>query len=102
MLPAKETTVLENETSDAPAMFGRAAPSDLEPIIDLGDGWVGEWEDDVSVDEPGASEPNPVLAAAQRYLAGGWAPIPVPRGKKGPILAGWPNLRLTEADLPTY
>jgi hypothetical protein len=42
------------------------------------------------------------LDAARRYTAEGWRVIPVPHGKKAPILEGWQNLRLTEADLPQY
>lgn len=31
---------------------------------------------------------------ASSYLDRGWCPIPVPYGKKGPTLKGWPDLRL--------
>jgi P4 family phage/plasmid primase-like protien len=40
--------------------------------------------------------------AAERYLKRGWAPVPIPRGKKGPQLVGWQRLRLTAADIPQH
>jgi putative DNA primase/helicase len=40
--------------------------------------------------------------AAERYLERGWAPVPIPRGKKGPQLAGWQRLRLTTVDIPKH
>jgi len=40
--------------------------------------------------------------AAERYLKRGWVPVPIPRGKKGPQLAGWQRLRLTAADIPKH
>jgi Protein of unknown function (DUF3987)/Bifunctional DNA primase/polymerase, N-terminal len=43
------------------------------------------------------------LDAARRYtVADNWRVIPVPYGKKAPILDGWQNLRLTETDLPQH
>jgi hypothetical protein len=40
--------------------------------------------------------------AARRYLALGWAVIPVPAGRKAPARPGWQDLKLTEADLGRY
>jgi putative DNA primase/helicase len=40
--------------------------------------------------------------AAERYLKRGWAPVPIPRGKKGPQLVGWQRLRLTAEDIPKH
>jgi putative DNA primase/helicase len=40
--------------------------------------------------------------AATRYIERGWCPVPIPRGEKGPQLAGWQNLRLTAQDVPRY
>jgi hypothetical protein len=42
------------------------------------------------------------LEAARRYLARGFAVIPVPARQKAPVLESWPTLRLTEADLQHY
>jgi Bifunctional DNA primase/polymerase, N-terminal/AAA domain len=42
------------------------------------------------------------LEAALEYVRRGWSPVPVPRGEKGPRLKEWPNLRLSEADLPEH
>lgn len=46
--------------------------------------------------------PHDALDAARSYLARGWAPVPVLHREKGPRLAGWQRLRLTEADLTRY
>jgi hypothetical protein len=43
-----------------------------------------------------------VLRAAERYVSRGFAVVPVPHGKKGPILKGWEDLRLTVEDLPQH
>lgn len=40
--------------------------------------------------------------AAAAYLALGQIPVPVPRGAKGCVLDGWPDLRVTAADLGRY
>jgi hypothetical protein len=32
----------------------------------------------------------------------GWATVPIPLREKGPRIAGWPNLRITEADASRY
>jgi P4 family phage/plasmid primase-like protien len=40
--------------------------------------------------------------AAQQYIEKGWAPVPIPRGTKGPQLAGWQRLRLTREDVPKH
>lgn len=42
------------------------------------------------------------MSAAERYLARGFAPIPIPRGSKAPRLSGWQSLRFTLADLPEH
>ena len=41
-------------------------------------------------------------AAVRSYIRRGWAPVPIPRGKKAPRVRDWPNLRLAEAELPNY
>jgi putative DNA primase/helicase len=40
--------------------------------------------------------------AAARYIERGWAPVPIPRGKKGPQISDWQRLRLTAADIPKH
>src|SRR5215213_11272820 len=40
--------------------------------------------------------------AAKNYIERGWAPVPIPRGKKGPKLKNWERLRLTVEDIPKY
>ncbi len=35
----------------------------------------------------------------KRYLDRGLAPIPVPYRTKEPVIAGWPDLRVTKADI---
>jgi len=42
------------------------------------------------------------LEAARQYLSRGWWVVPIPRGLKGPVINGWQNLRLTEAELSKY
>jgi hypothetical protein len=42
------------------------------------------------------------LDAAMRYVEERLHPIPVPHRTKRPILDGWPDLRLTLADIPKY
>jgi len=46
--------------------------------------------------------PSILLDAARTYLARGYAVIPVPAGKKIPVLKGWTDLRLSDADLPMH
>ncbi|HRQ74201.1 MAG TPA: DUF3987 domain-containing protein [Phycisphaerales bacterium] len=46
--------------------------------------------------------PSNLLGAARWYLARGYAPIPVPAGTKVPVLKGWTDLRLADADLPQH
>src|SRR5262245_2531966 len=41
-------------------------------------------------------------AIAKRYLTRGWRPVPIPHREKGPVMPGWPSLRLTKADLEQY
>jgi hypothetical protein len=43
-----------------------------------------------------------ILRAARDYLSRGWNPTPVARRGKKPLLEGWPNCRLTEAELPLH
>jgi replicative DNA helicase len=43
-----------------------------------------------------------LLEAARDLLRRGFAPIPVPRGQKRPVIEGWPSLRLQEADLAKH
>lgn len=45
---------------------------------------------------------NQVIAAAHDYIQRRWAPIPVPYRSKAPVLAGWPQLRLTVETIPTH
>src|SRR3989454_7153550 len=42
------------------------------------------------------------LDAAQEYVSRGWQPIPVPHRSKKPVLNGWPDLRLSAADLARH
>ena len=42
------------------------------------------------------------IDTAINYHRRNWSPVPVPFKAKGPLLEGWQNLRLTEADLPRY
>ncbi|MGD9691070.1 MAG: DUF3987 domain-containing protein [Phycisphaerales bacterium] len=46
--------------------------------------------------------PSNLLDAARWYLARGYAPIPVPAGTKVPVLKGWTDLRLSDAELPQH
>lgn len=46
--------------------------------------------------------PNPVLLAALAYVAERYRVVPIPPGKKGPIIPGWQNLRLTAGDLALH
>ena len=38
----------------------------------------------------------------RKYIAAGWAVVPVPAGKKSPQLKSWQKLRLNISDLPEY
>jgi hypothetical protein len=42
------------------------------------------------------------LDRALGYIRRGFAPIPIPSGKKGPRTRSWQNLRITEATAPNY
>jgi putative DNA primase/helicase len=42
------------------------------------------------------------LRAAERYDRRGFAVVPIPCGKKSPVLEGWESLRLTSEELPEY
>ena len=43
-----------------------------------------------------------LLESARTYLSRGYAVIPLPAGKKIPVLKGWTDLRLTAEDLPRH
>src|SRR6266536_3113516 len=43
-----------------------------------------------------------ILAVAREYLERGWAVIPIPHGRKTPLIKEWPKLRITEADAADY
>jgi DNA polymerase I-like protein with 3'-5' exonuclease and polymerase domains len=43
-----------------------------------------------------------IRQAAAFYLDHGFAPLPVPRRAKKPVLDGWPDLRIAKADLARY
>lgn len=49
-----------------------------------------------------SAPPATALAAAQRYTRLGRRCIPIPFGTKIPVLKGWPNLHLSEQDLPRF
>ena len=42
------------------------------------------------------------LRAAERYVRHGFAVVPVPHGKKSPVLKGWEGLRLTSEELSQH
>ena len=42
------------------------------------------------------------LRAAERYVRRGFAVVPIPHGKKSPILEGWEGLRLTTDELSKH
>ena len=42
------------------------------------------------------------LEAALELVRRGWCVVPVPRGKKSPCVKNWPQMRLTEQELPNY
>ena len=42
------------------------------------------------------------LTDALDYIQRGWYPVPIPFRRKGPVISGWQNLRLTAQDAPTY
>ncbi len=48
------------------------------------------------------SDENRVLYYARKYMHWGWSVVPIPRKQKAPRIQNWPNLRLTETDLPQY
>ena len=49
-----------------------------------------------------SDSPSTLLGAARSYFSRGYAVIPVPAGKKIPVLKGWTDLRLAERDLPLH
>ena len=42
------------------------------------------------------------LRAVERYVRHGFAVVPVPHGKKSPVLKGWEGLRLTSEELSQH
>ena len=42
------------------------------------------------------------LDAAYHFVRRGYAPVPIPRGEKGPRISRWPSFRPTEDELPKY
>ena len=42
------------------------------------------------------------LETARSYIRRGWAPVPIPHRQKRPVLGGWQNLRIGEADAPRH
>jgi hypothetical protein len=48
-----------------------------------------------------ASTPD-ALAIARDILARGWKPVPVPIGKKGPVIPKWQKLDITAANVERY
>jgi hypothetical protein len=45
---------------------------------------------------------NSTLDSVLDYQSRGWCPIPVPAGKKEPVIKGWQNMRLSREDLPIH
>ncbi len=43
-----------------------------------------------------------IQEAADKYVARGWAPIPIPCKKKAPTIKAWQKLKIGAADVPTY
>jgi hypothetical protein len=43
-----------------------------------------------------------ILDVAREYLERGWAVIPIPHGRKTPLIKEWPKLRITQADAANY
>jgi putative DNA primase/helicase len=43
---------------------------------------------------------NGRMDGARALLEAGWVPVPIPPGKKGPVLRGWEQLRPSPEDLP--
>lgn len=52
-------------------------------------------------DSPTTTSPA-TLDSARKYTQRGWTVLPIPLGQKGPRIHNWPNLRLTETDLPAH
>lgn len=48
------------------------------------------------------TRPATPLDAAREYVRRGWRVVPVPFKRKRPVLKEWEQLRLTDADLPSY
>jgi hypothetical protein len=43
-----------------------------------------------------------IYDAVRGYIRRGWAPVPIPRGKKAPRVKDWPRLRVAEAEVQSY
>jgi hypothetical protein len=43
-----------------------------------------------------------VTQIARQYLARGWAPVPIPHGEKGPVIAGWEKLTITPDNVENH
>jgi hypothetical protein len=52
--------------------------------------------------QPKLTRPKSIPDLASRLAELGYFPVPIPKGSKGPTLAGWDKLRLTPADAPQY
>lgn len=48
------------------------------------------------------TEPLTPLQLATDYLGRGWSPVPIPPGRKGPLLGGWQKLKVTRATVAGY
>ncbi len=48
--------------------------------------------------EANASNSQPTLEIARDYIKQGWAVIPIPHGRKTPLIREWPKLRITQAN----
>ena len=46
--------------------------------------------------------PTRPIEFARRYIHRGWAPVPIPRGRKGPIEDGWQNLTITAENVAEH
>ncbi|MEW4530613.1 bifunctional DNA primase/polymerase [Maioricimonas sp. JC845] len=42
------------------------------------------------------------IDAARDYIRRGWAPVPIPPGRKQPVVRGWPALRIAADDVPQH
>jgi hypothetical protein len=73
-------------------------PGESSEVADMK--WVRDTFDEIfDAGEPGPLPVQTTLDAAREYVRRGFRVVPVPRGEKGPRIAGWQNLRLADADL---